>query len=252
MQKEKRSQATRKDPWLHGGFPGKVNDLARSTCLWAELGWERPGVWGSVRAQRNWRASWVLLIGLVSECWRAGMQETLQGSGKLWLAPTGIFLEHISQGTWLQTQISLRKKESAEGMFWFGSIESPWVALGLWAWLEVPCASLSLPHPTHLAPLYILAHLCTGFSTRQAFLISDEDSHWPLPASIVLWVDYLRKKKKEHHSSNSSLSTRNDTIDLAWVTCPFPEAMLHLGAFWSALSEAQRLGASPCEPPGCS
>lgn len=27
-----------------GFFPGRVNDLAKSTCIWAELGHGRPGV----------------------------------------------------------------------------------------------------------------------------------------------------------------------------------------------------------------
>ena len=157
----------------------------------------------------------------------------LQGSGTLWLAPTGTILEHISQGTWLQTQISLRKKKSIEAMFWFRSTESPWVALGLWAWLEVPVPLCSSP-PRHLAPLYPLAHLCTGFNTRQAFLISEEGSHWPLPA--------LSEKKKRRASFFKFQSKyQDDTIDLACVTCPFPEAKFHLGAFWLALSEAQRL-----------
>ena len=106
-----------------------------------------------------------------------------------------------------------------------------------------PRASLFIPTPP-TSPHYtllLISALASRQASRQAFLISDKGSHWPLPASIVLRVDYLRKKKEEHHSSNSSLSTRNDTIDLAWVTCPFPEAKLHLGAFWLALSEAQRL-----------
>ena len=171
------------------------------------------------------------------------MQEMLQGSGTLWLAPTGTILEHISQGTWLQTQISLRKKKSIEAMFWFRSTESPWVALGLWAWLEVPVPLCSSP-PRHLAPLYPLAHLCTGFNTRQAFLISEEGSHWPLPA--------LSEKKKRRASFFKFQSKYQEWYDwpglchlpISWSKVP-PRSIL-IGAVWS--SEA---GASPCEPPGC-
>ena len=122
-----------------------------------------------------------------------------------------------------ETQISLRKKKRAEGIYWSRSIESPGVALRLWAWLEVPCASVSF------SLLQVLAHLCAGFNTRQAFLSGDKDGHWPLPASFVLQASDPRTKG-EHHSQNSSLSTENDVTDLAWVTCPFPEAALHPGA----------------------
>lgn len=71
---------------------------------------------------------------------------------------------------------------------------------------------------------HVLAHLCTGYNSRQAFLRGDRGGQWHLPASIVFRASDP-KNKEEHHSKNSTPVTRNDVIDLAWVTYPFPEAV---------------------------
>lgn len=105
-----------------------------------------------------------------------------------------------------ETQISLRKKKRTERIYWPKSMKSPGVTPGLWAQLEIPCASLS-PHY-----MFLLTSALVSTPGRLFSVVTDGPE--PLPASIVLPADDPRKKG-EHHSQNSSLSTRRDVTDLA-------------------------------------
>jgi hypothetical protein len=78
-----------------------------------------------------------------------------------------------------------------------------------------------------LFPFHILAHLYTGFYTRKLSL------WWQRQPLGLLWApvvtvfkagDSKEKKKRVVYQSSSSRSI-DDMIDLAWVTCPFSEAI---------------------------
>lgn len=81
--------------------------------------------------------------------------------------------------------------------------------------------------PLYLCVFLSISHPCSPlcwFNTRQACLSGDKGSQWHFPALVDLRAGDPRNKGY-HHFQNPNPCTRNDMIDLAWFTCPLPEAI---------------------------
>lgn len=118
-------------------------------------------------------------------------------------------------------------------------MKSPGVALGLWAWLEIPCDSVSF------CPFHFLAHLCAGSTPGRLVSVLTKVAKLLLNSELVLL-----------EIRNSIISKIPGQVPgMTWLTLfgshvHLLKQLLYPGEFWLVPSEAWEDGAVPSKTPG--